>query len=654
MKKIIFLFLFFHASTGFCLDHGFLVELPSLTVTKNLTADKFKNSDAVILLKQQGYTEGPHSWSDPFTVHITNEYVETSKIIIAKVFNNAAVEHFGSFEYEYPNFSGVRQSFKVHARIMKPDGTVWIMPDDAVTTIAGVSTGSGRKLTQKVLFKLDNLAPGDVVQIEYYHAQPYLYMRKTIFYYHDQYPVLNSNLTINMDEKVKVDYLSFPPEKVGEPEVKRIGSNISSFWVVKNLSEIPTEPFSRPFGDVSYMSTVINHPDESDGNGWRKLAKDYLSNYVDKGSIPKSFMEQIGLDPSLQNPRWADIDQAYTALRKYFTLEKTNSLHPGVSIMDDIIEDKEADASDLAYMMLKILDRWGVSTTPLLIRDKRDGIYETSVSTLVWFDRLALLVSLQGADGVFDFDRSIPSRFELPWFLNGINVLALHDTGVAHLRLSLPSSLKDHTSKEFHSVALLSNNRALDSVCFRLRGAKAENFRAKFYSTKGEALVKAEHELIGENVLKDIDTSSINDFLDEPEILLCGKGTSQGTVMAIDSFVTFHPRNHLLREFRGIFSADQRYDNIFLNEPFGYSMQWMVKAPTGYVLGDSPAPTAVENSTLVNSRTIYLRVNDTTGFIKTDVVFTSAVIDQSRYKEFVGVLDQIIQATERELTFRKR
>ncbi len=102
-------------------------------------------------------------------------------------------------------------------------------------------------------------------------------MRKTIFYYHDQYPVLNSNLTINMDEKVKVDYLSFPPEKVGEPKVKRIGSNISSFWVVKNLSEIPTEPFSRPFGDVSYMSTVINHPDESDGNGWRKLAKDYLS-----------------------------------------------------------------------------------------------------------------------------------------------------------------------------------------------------------------------------------------------------------------------------------------------------------------------------------------------------------------------------------------
>jgi len=661
MKTTIIALSLAFASASYCGEYTFRADLPSVSATNKLTADMFKNSDAVILLKEQSFTEGPHSKLDVtpgggFTVYVSHEITITSEVIVAKVFNNAGVEHFGSFEYEYPYFRDreERHTFNVHARVMKPDSTVWVMPDSAVSTIEGAATGSGKTLTQKTFFKMNNLAPGDIIQIEYLHAAPYSSLRRVLFFYHSRYPVLHSNVIINMDKDVKVDYLSFPPDKVGEPVVKQIGSTISHVWSVSNLSGIPEEPFCRPFDDVSYMTTVINHPDESDGNGWRPLAKDYLRWYVDKGSIPKSFMKQIGLDPSLQNPGWEDINRVYTLLRKYFKLSRNNSLHPGVGALDDIIEEKEGDASDLAYMMLKVLERWGVATTPLLIRDKRDGIYETSVSSLVWFDRLALLVSLQGADRVFDFDRSIPSRFELPWFLNGINVLALHDTGVAHLYINAISSLKEHTSKEIHTVTLSSKKTALDSICFRLRGALAERLRKNLYPLKGEELITEERELIGKYALRDVDTSSMNSFLDESEISLYGKGTSQGAFSAVDSFVTFQPRNHLLREFREKFSASERYDDIFLDEPFEYSLQWIVKAPPGCIISQLPAPASFENPAIASSQIFYLKLNDTTCFVKSEVVFNSARIHQEQYKEFVGIIDNIIQATERDLLFKKR
>jgi len=654
IKTVVCIVLIVLPLTVFSQDHGFMAKLPAVSETNKLTPDLFRNSDAVILLKQQGYTEGPHSYADAFTIVIRNEYVVESKVIIAKVFNDAGVREFGSFEYEYPAYEGIEQIFKVRARIMKPDSTIWVMPDDAITKMAGLTSGSGKKLTQKVLFKLDNLTPGDVVQIEYSHTQPYLDTRRVIFYYHDRYPVLNSTLTINMDAEVKVEYLSFPPDKLGEPEVTRRGNNISHFWSVGNLSEIPKEPFCRPFADVSYITTVIENRKGSDRNAWRVLAQRYISHFVDKGSIPESLVRRLGLEPTLQNPRWTDIDSGYTALRKYFTLERSNSLYPGVRILDDIIANREGDASDLSYMMLKLMERWGVPTTPILIRDKRDGVYETSVASFFWFDRLSLLISLKGVDRVFDFDRSIPSRFEMPWFLNGINVVALYDTGIAHLHVSALSSLQSHTSKEFHSVVLVSNKKAVDSVCLRLRGARAEDLRSRLYALKGEELVTRERELLEANVLKDVDTTFISNFLDEPEILVYGKGTSQGTVMTVDSFATYRPRNQLLREFRNKFSEDVRYDDIFLNEPFGCSIQWIVKAAGGSSVAHLPAASSVEDSAFATSQTMYFQVNDSTCVVKTDVVFTAARIGQNNYKRFVAFLDRIIQASEREVAFRKR
>jgi hypothetical protein len=192
-------------------DYKFRCNLPIRADANKLTPEMFKGADAVIIHKEQWFVEGPHTRS---IFVLTSEVTIEEKIVIAKLFNEQAVKDFGSFEYEYREqpTKEERHTFKVHARVMKPDSTVWVMPDSAVSVVTGTATGRGRALTKKVLFKLQSLAPGDVVQIEYTHAVPYSFMRQVLFFYHDRYPILTSAVCVDMDKHEEVDYLHFPAE----------------------------------------------------------------------------------------------------------------------------------------------------------------------------------------------------------------------------------------------------------------------------------------------------------------------------------------------------------------------------------------------------------------------------------------------------------
>jgi hypothetical protein len=109
-------------------------------------------------------------------------------------------------------------------------------------------------------------------------------------------------------------------------------------------------------------------------------------------------MEELGLNPSLENPEWPQIESLYTALRKYFRLKQTVSKFTGRELMDKQIEEKEADASDVMFFMLKALKRWGVEATPILMRDRRQGVYEMTVPSLVQPSGAPGVVQRKGCD----------------------------------------------------------------------------------------------------------------------------------------------------------------------------------------------------------------------------------------------------------------
>jgi len=651
MKILPVIFLIIFSSLTFAQEPKFKMDLPPVAAVNRLTADMFKGSDAIILWKEQDYTEQRYNDDELYTPQMV-----WKKIVVAKVFNDAAVSHFGSFEYEFPYYrdSKFEERVKVQARIMKPDSTIWVLPDSAITFVTGDATSSGKPLTKKIIFKLANLSPGDIVQIETMDVVPYSFLRQVLFFYHDSYPVLTSKVYIDLASKEKLECLSIPADKVGEPEIKEFHVGKSRSWTVKNLAQIPQEAFGRPFADVSYFTAIVDPPDKFDKNGWQTIAKGYLKYYIDKGSVSKSFMREIGLDPSLSEPSWANIEQAYTALCKYFKLYKKNSVYTSSENIDDVIKNKEADATDLAYIMFKILDRWNVTVTPVLIRDRRQGIYEKSVSSLVWFNRLGLLVSSQGTDRVYDFDRSIPSKYEFPWYLNGTTLLALNDSGVTHIPIQLSRNIRSYISTEYHTIQLKQNKRPTDSVFFILKGSIAQRLRGELYPLKGKDLTDYVRSYIRRYALQDADTIKTNDFLNTSEVRLMGTGTSQSSSLEIDSFLTFQPRNHLLREFRNKFTSKTRYDDIFLDEPFIYSFQWSVKAPEGYFLSQLPQSSSLEGIPGTTAQITYFQKDDASCTLNVSVVFNTDFIHKEKYNDWLAFLDNAIKSMEHEISFKKK
>ena len=625
--------------------------LPTVADDAKLTQDKFPDTDALILVKEQGFTEGPHTKS---LFAITNESTVSSQAVMVKLFNQRAVELFGSFSYEFPDRreKEEKHTFRIRVRVMKPDGTVRVLPDSAIKTVTGIATGRGRALTQKVMYKLPDLAPGDIVHYEYLHAEPFSFKRQVLFFYHDRYPVLTSVAYINMPKQEDVVYVHFPSDRFGPADVKDVGRTISSAWTLKTLAAVPDEPYGRPLADVTYMTTIVDKADTAEGNGWRTLAKRYFKSDVEKGSVSGSFMEELGLPRSLGEASWGQIDSLYTALRKYFRLKEHNAVYTAESLMDKQIKEQEGDATDVAFIMLKALERWNVNATPLLIRDRRAGVYETAVPSLVWFDRMALLISQGGRDQIYDFDRCIPSRYESPWFLNPATMFAVEDTGGAHLQLKYNSPWREHISSEMHQVTLKPGKKSADSVVIALKGALAQTLRGAWYATEGEELDGKVRSYLEENILDASTTATINAFRDEPVVIMSGTGTSRGATTAIDTVVLFQPRNQLLRHFRDEFSLPKRHYDIALPQAFGYALSWNLPIPAGYKIGRLPEEKQIVGPSGTTAQITYMQQE---GMVMMSwiVAITQQTIPLEKYAQWKTFLDDVNVALEREVSFVK-
>ncbi|MBI5471972.1 MAG: DUF3857 domain-containing protein [Ignavibacteriae bacterium] len=651
-QRLLFMLLFITTSAHSD-EPTFYRGLPRASETNKITADQFKQADAVILLRETIYGEGTSTTSWRGSYIATGDQTSTTRIVIAKLFNEDAVKHFGSFEYEFVDFPEIQDILKnkpilkFRARVMKPDSTVWTMPDSSVSTITVAAGTDDSSVLKKVLFKIPDLAPGDVVQIEYVHTQRFSDRVKRIFFYHDRYPVLYSNLSIYTPKKDTFKFLSFPPEKVGQPVVTEVEDAWLYSWGVRNLAAIPDEAFGTRFADASFFTAIVEKSDDDADNGWRSLARSFLWKYANKPRVNKSFMKELGLRIADGKPQWEEVDQVYAALRKYFKLERTNSIYPAT--LDKILEKKSGDASDIAYVMLKILDRWNVSVTPVLIRDRRDGIYEQSVATTSWFERMGLLISLDGIDKVYDFDPGIPTAYENPWFLHCSTVLALHDTGVAHLYLEFPLKLKDLMSKERHHVTL-EKMKATDEVSFSFKAASAQRLREQLYTMYGEELTTKLRTLVEKSALRTTDMVAINNFRDMSEVSITARGDAQAAVNAIDSFLIFSPKNHLLRELRNKFSETERFGDIYFDEAFCYSMTWHVDIPSGYAPTPALDPLVLKMESGIVSQVKY-NTEANALVIQADIIVGTQTVQVEKYRQFIDFLEKTMQSIERDITF---
>lgn len=656
---LFFIVLLFHCPRIFADD--FLRALPEEEFVQTVTQERYRNADAVIILKEQSYKTAPaivwyggveyEGWNSTHT-----------KVIIAKVFNERAIERYASFELTYREAFGdeITSGFEARARVLKPNGEIVEMDEEDVKIVVHRETETGDPISRKALFKVPAVSPGDVVQIEYTLTQPLSYSKSKIFYYNDRDPILFSNLYITLPHDVDPQIISIPEQTIGTPVVTQLddayGSGETYFWSLKNLNRIPEEPFSPPFADQSLITSFAFEPRAVSGlavkPGWDRIARSFSEHFLNDDPVSDDRIRELGFAEKESPVTIETTDRLYSALRRMLVLDETNSPFPIGDDIETVFIKKKGDASDHAYIMMKILRQWGQDAKAVWIRDNREGIYEVAVPSIEWFDRMSVLVTINGKERVYDFDKSLPVKYDPAWYLEDASLVILGNDGCTHRVLQKRSSSGINTMVEHHSLFFDNQMQLRDSVGLRISGAPAQRFRASCYDLEESQLQTRIIALAKGNSLSTVDTLFHNNLYESPTIEMEILGRSQADAESIDSFLTIRPRNHFLRNFRDQIFSPSRLNHILLDSPFQISMDWRIDIPPGYALTVKPEDRSFSGVGKVSSRITYSATNQTIR-VRCDVTFPQVAIEHTQYQKLIAVLDQITGALEGELLLKR-
>ncbi|MCU7514658.1 MAG: DUF3857 domain-containing protein [Ignavibacteria bacterium] len=570
-------------------QEDFTRALPDKALLEKLSKEKFPNSDAIIILKEQSFQETGGEFFY-YGVDIPTRNTIFTKVLMVKLLNESAVKRYGSFEYEYlePFGDEIKNGFAAKVRVMKPDGRVSVMPDDEVKIIVTSRDKNGEPLMRKAMFNVPDLAAGDFLQIEYQAMDVFSSSSAGLFFYNDEDITLISNVYITLPAKEEYEFKNYPAERIGQPKIQQIGQNYGDgetyFWSLRSLNAMPSEVFSLPFSDRSMMTCFyMNNKYIGDHNDWNSITERYFDKILDKGSVGSGEIELLGFKKNEENIDINRIDSLYKAMRKYFALNKKNYVYPRMDDLDKVFEEKKGDATDIAYIMYKILEKWDLKPKAVLIRDRRDGKYENDAPSMIWFDRIAVLVEINGKEKLYDFDRSLPSVPENPWYLNNLSMPVVSDLPCVHKLYSFTDKPENNAASEIHRLKLSGDAVLTDSLELSYTGSLAQRMRYKLYDyNKGRA-----EEFFKEKIAASVPKPEIlllNNYSDEGRILAKASGKSQFKSEVIDSFLTVNTGNIVLSEFRDKLFTSQRFNDIYFDSPYSFNVQYEIQVPEGYRL----------------------------------------------------------------------
>jgi hypothetical protein len=655
---LISVFIFLSLTIGFAED--FIRNLPSQKMLAAVTPEKFPNMDAVIILKEQSFQiKTDEIYYRGITLRGPN--IIKNKIIIVKLFNESAVKRYGSFEFQYSEYFGdeIPNGFEAHVRVLKPDGSIWVMPEDNINRIVSRESSSGEPLARKVLFKIPNLAVGDVLQIERLFNRVFSRSSSGIFFYNDRDFVLFSNLYITLPLKEDYKYVGFPEQKIGEPKVEQIsrsfGAGKTLFWGLRNLNPIPNETYSLPFADRSMMTAfIVEKVGRKFIGDWNSIAKLFYENYLDEDKISDDKIKELGFTESIVDSgiTFDVVDKLYASIRKSFVLDEFNSLYPLSDDINSIFKKSKGDASDLAYIMFRILRKWEQKTNAIWIRDAREGIYEKEAPSTIWFDRMGVLVNINGKEKFYDFDRSIPTKYETPWYLRSREVVVINEEGCSHKKVNIQPFIKDNIYSEIHNLKFDKDFSLQDSIVLSFSGAPAQSYRSRFYDLEEEQIKNIIKKDISKNCLANIDSVSYNNFLDEPSAKFSFKGGSLSKVEKVDIYLTFNLNNQILKSFRNKMFSTIRRSRIGFEGPFQMNLLWEIHIPEGYRLKSGHSNQSINGPLSINSTTEVEKEKDMLK-IKTNILFPNAILEQSHFPKFMNFLDSTLKIINQNIIFEK-
>jgi hypothetical protein len=684
MKYIIILFVMFSlmltGSMGFA--QKFSRDLPKGEFSNSLTPQRFPNQDAVIILDEnitvisetsvfnaypsfEEYFDENGDLNDAAIGGNMRNGLSTAKrrILIVKLFNDAAIRRYGSFEYNYLDYGKAQNIFSAMVRVAKPDGKVWEMPNDLIK-IENLTEYKDQVFARKVVFKVPNLAPGDILQIEHV-SQEWFNVSSTIsHYFNRQDPILFANFSVTLPAHAKVTCKCIPAELVPQPGVNQASQSRNPgdtyYWNLRNVPGIPQEPFSPPFSEQAMMAALMVESWGRYGKkeiDWKTELKEFYKSIDGKDVSPleSGAMKVSVFDYSAEIPvdkMWKMVADLYTGIRLSLKVEREKGVNPKSKQIQKVLKNAKGSSSDLSYIMFRMLKALNYDVRLALLRDRREGRFPREIPAITWFDRLGVWVKIGSNEKLYDFSPASTPVYSPPWFLDRSEIVLFDKHRYEFRILDQPSRMEDNVIRETHRLTLGTDGAFDDRLVISSRGMNAQDFRLANFGETRDQMAKKYRELLAETCLNTFDDIGFNTFLEEPEAIITASGAVKNPGEAFNNLITFKLPVHQLTLFRESLFTSVRSTNLDFHAPFQVQMQYDVTLPAGFrmktelrnraYLGEMGMAGNIEYSAIDSHFQATVTVN-----------FPEPVMGRKTYPDLIRFLDNMLQELNSDIVLQK-
>ncbi|NQV29822.1 MAG: DUF3857 domain-containing protein [Candidatus Marinimicrobia bacterium] len=640
----------------------FIRDLPSQEMLQNLAKADYSTEDAIIILDELSYKVEPSSVVVQ-GVSLGGLATTRAEVEIVYMLTENAVDEYGTFEFEYYEaYSNVPCGFEAHVRVLKPDGTIEIMPEESIQKVNALVDEDGTVLSRKILFKIPNLATGDILQKETVFTTPFTSSTGEIFYLNQNHMTMVKNLYITLPYYYEADYFMMPIGQIPEPKIEQIsqkyGSGKTYFWSLRNMGNVHREPYSAPLQDRS-KRIIFNVSSFGEWNkqlDWEKRAKAFYEAYNKEYRVTNSDYEELGLKGIKQEglPTWKSIDSVYFQIRSQFVSNPSDYIFPQYSSFESLLKRSHAGASDMAMLMYMIMKDCGEDVEFALIRDERDGQLRQDISSYMWFDRFGISVKKGLEKRLYDFERSIPHDYEFPWFLENTIVFSAgketysldkYDSGN-------PEPLV-HEIDESHKLKVdLKSESIKCETIYALSGINATEFRGLYFDNSIEEMEEYFKDRFEEAMYKDVDSLKISEFLVESDIKIVSSGTSNFDVFFDDEFLSIAVKNYSIRNFLQNIETRNRFNHIDLKRPRTFDLRYNIEIPAGYTLKEIPQKEVKQYGGSFLGQTVF-EVKGSSLEIRATFQLKKAFIPVNSYIGFYSAMLELMEQLEQPIVFEK-
>ena len=509
-------------------------------------------------------------------------------------------------DIEIPFFKGQGSIVKIHARTIKPDGSIVDFNGKAFDK--SIVKARGVKYMAKT-FTMPDVQVGSV--IEYYYTEDLaenmvfdshwilsneLFTKKAKFTlnpYESSYDTFNLRWSWN-----RLPPGTTPPSQAPNKVVSLEASDIAAF---QTEDYMPPENELKSRVDFIYSDdTFEKEPDKY----WKKIGKkrnDYLESFVGKRKAMEQAVASIvapGDSPEVKLQKiYARVQQIRNTSfeREKTEQEEKRSKEKASENVEDVWKRQYADGSSLTWLFLALARAAGLEASGAWVADRQNYFFYPNTMDGRRLDENVAIVKLNGKDLYFDPGSQFTPFGMLPWSETGVSGLKLDRDGGSWIQTPLPASQESSITRK--AELKLSDTGELEGkLVVTYTGLEASRRRVEERFSDDAERKKYLEDEVKESVPIVCDVELSN----QPDWKNSGTPLSAEYTLKVTGWISGAGRRALFPV--GLFSAPEKhlFDHadrvhpIYFSFPFRRSDDITIDLPLGWQISSVPQPQTVD------------------------------------------------------------